>query len=117
MPVRCPHILRATKPPLLRGAYLVLRAMRRIHQCQRGVLTEEPAQSAGRATAVPESCCESKRQVRASTASRGRRSRCLPGSQGHRAQPLLASPRSAADPRFLLGTSGSSGTSAKYSPE
>lgn len=37
-------MLRTTKPPLLRGAYLVLRAMRRIYQRQRGVLTEEPVQ-------------------------------------------------------------------------
>lgn len=42
-------------------------------------------------------------------------------SQGHHVQPVPSPPfrvsRSTADPLFLFGTGGSSGTSAKYSPE
>lgn len=44
-------MLQATEAPVLRGAYLVLRAMRRIHQRRRGVLTNESAYRLSRATA------------------------------------------------------------------
>lgn len=48
---RCPQMLQATEAPVLRGAYLVLRAMRRIHQRRRGVLTNESAYRLSRAAA------------------------------------------------------------------
>lgn len=49
-PVGCLQILRATETLVLRGAYLVLRAMRHINQRQRDVLTNESAYRLSKAT-------------------------------------------------------------------
>lgn len=155
-PARCPQILRATETPVLRGAYLVVRAMRRISQRRRDVLTNESVYRLSRAAAragllmaehggagelLPRPTGRSEPQpppvmdgaaalvpVPAPCLSGEQRSLLLwkmlcslSVSQGHRVQPVPSPPfrvsRSTADPLFVFGTSSSSGTSAKYSPE